>query len=134
MNSDGMDATCTSGVGSRILLVEDEAVVRDFAAHALRHFGYEIVDVESAEEAIEMLDDDDAEFDMVFSDVVLPGKSGIELAEEIRARGSDVRMLLASGYPDRRVASSHPQELGIPFLCKPYSIRGLLESVREVLR
>jgi len=133
MSSDGMDTTAASGIGSRILLVEDEGVVRDFAAHALRHFGYEIVDVESAEEAIAVLDDGGAEFDMVFSDVVLPGKSGIELAEEIRARGSDVRMLLASGYPDRRVAGSHPQELGIPFLCKPYSIRGLLECVRDVL-
>ncbi len=132
MSSDGLDTT-TSGIGSRILVVEDETVVRDFATHALRHFGYEIVDVESAEEAIEVLDDDSVEFDMVFSDVVLPGKSGIELAEEIRARGSDVRMLLASGYPDRRVAGSHPQELGIPFLCKPYSIRGLLESVRDAL-
>ncbi len=132
-NSDEMDATGTTGAGSRILLVEDEAVVREFAAHALRHFGYDIVDVESAEEAIRLLDDDDAGFDMVFSDIVLPGKSGIELAEEIRARDTGVRILLASGYPDRRVTRCHPQELGIPFLCKPYSIRGLLESVRDVL-
>ncbi len=133
MRSDGIDEERNTGVGSRILLVEDETVVRDFAAHALRHFGYEITDVESAEEAIELLDGNDADFDMVFSDIVLPGKSGIELAEEIMARGSDVRMLLASGYPDRRASNSHPRELGIPFLCKPYSIRGLLESVRDAL-
>ncbi len=133
MSSEGLDASRTSGVGSRILLVEDEAVVRDFAAHALRHFGYEIVGVESAEQAIELIDSDEAGFDMIFSDIVLPGKSGIELAEEIMARDPKARLLLASGYPDRRVASCHPQELGIPFLCKPYSIRGLLESVRDVL-
>jgi len=132
MSSGGLDAERTLGVGSRILLVEDEAVVRDFASHALRHFGYEIVEAESAEEALEMLERD-AGFDMVFSDIVLPGKSGIELAEEIMAGDSDTRLLLASGYPDRRDANCHPSRMGIPFLSKPYSIRGLLESVREAL-
>ncbi len=121
------------GVGGRILLVEDEETVRGFAAHTLRHFGYEIVDVQSAEEAIDVLSNDSVGFDMVFSDVVLPGKSGIELAEEIMARDPNARLLLASGYPDRRAAAGHPQQMGIPFLSKPYSVRGLLESVRNVL-
>jgi PAS domain S-box-containing protein len=119
--------------GGRILVVEDEETVRGFAAHTLRHFGYEIVDVESAEEAIDVLSNDSVGFDMVFSDIVLPGKSGIELAEEIMARDPGARLLLASGYPDRRTATGHPQQMGIPFLSKPYSVRGLLESVRNVL-
>ncbi|MCK4511174.1 PAS domain-containing protein, partial [bacterium] len=121
------------GAGGRILLVEDEEVVRGFAADTLRHYGYEIIDVGSAEEAIVALSNDSAGFDMVFSDIVLPGKSGIELAEEIMARDPNARLLLASGYPDRRADTSHPQQMGIPFLSKPYTIRGLLESVRNVL-
>ncbi len=119
--------------GGRILLVEDEDAVRGFATDALRHFGYEIVDVASAEEAIEVFSGDSVGFDMVFSDIVLPGKSGIELAEEIMAWDPNARLLLASGYPDRRSATRDPQQMGIPFLSKPYSIRGLLESVRNVL-
>jgi len=127
--SDAPDADA----GGRILLVEDEETVRGFAAHTLRHFGYEIVDVESAEEAIDVLSNDSVGFDMVFSDIVLPGKSGIELAEEIMARDPGARLLLASGYPDRRAAADHPQQMGIPFLSKPYSVRKLLESVRNIL-
>ncbi len=131
MSSDGIDHEKT-GCGSRILLVEDEEAVRDFAAHALRHFGYQIVEAESAEEAIKVLERDDA-FQMVFSDVVLPGKSGIELAEEVMAAGSGIRILLASGYPDCGATGSHPRQMGIPFLSKPYSMRALLESVRAAL-
>ncbi|MCD4690276.1 PAS domain-containing protein, partial [bacterium] len=122
-----------AGLCGRILLVEDEEVVRGFATHALRHFGYDIVEVESAEEAIDVLNNDSVGFDMVFSDIVLPGKSGIELAEEIMARDPNARLLLASGYPDGKTSTGHPLQTGIPFLDKPYSIRGLLESVRDVL-
>lgn len=122
-----------SGVGGRILLVEDEEAVRGFAVRALQRSGYEVVEAQSAEDAMDILSRDQLGFGMVFSDIVLPGKSGIELAQEVAAHHPDARILLASGYPGQTRQAGAPPEIEFPFLGKPYSIRSLLESVRSVL-
>jgi len=118
------------GNGARVLLIEDEEMVRTFAAHALRDSGYEIVDVGTAEEALEILDAE--QFDVVFSDIVLPGKSGVQLAEELTTLRPDVRMLLSSGYPNRESHGLQPREWGFALLDKPYSVKGLLEALHRV--
>jgi two-component system cell cycle sensor histidine kinase/response regulator CckA len=121
------------GAGERILLVEDEELVRELAARVLRSKGYEVVDVRTAEEALESVENDGA-FDLVLSDVVLPGMSGVQLAEVIGERSPGSRVLLCSGYADRRLQWPIIKERGIPFLDKPYSVAELLSSVRGVLQ
>ena len=121
--------------GERILLVEDEDSVRAFATRALTDWGYDILEVASAEEAIETLKGDLLGFDLVFSDIVLPGKSGTQLAEEIHTRDRNARILLTSGYlfPDRYGNDQPSPDTGFPLLKKPYSTRGLRLAIRSAL-
>ena len=129
----GTSEATGSGGGERVLVVEDADVVRSLAVRALEQSGYEVVQAASAEEAMEIVENDRRGFELVFSDIVLPGKSGVELAEEIAAAHPDWRMLLASGYPGRTSGPNDPYENGFPFLAKPYSVRGLVRKVRNVL-
>lgn len=120
------------GNGERILLVEDEWSVRALAAKALRGMGYEVCEACSAEEALDVIEIADG-FDLVFSDVVLPGKSGVQLADELVERDARLPVLLSSGYADRKSQWPVICERGIPFIEKPYSIRDLAERISGIL-
>ena len=115
--------------------MEDEDSVRAFATRALTDWGYDVVEAASAEEALVALESDPSGFDLIFSDIVLPGRSGTQLAEEISARDSDTRILLSSGYffSDESGDDESPPEIGFPFLKKPYSARGLRTAIHEIL-
>ncbi len=82
--------------GLKVLVVEDNAQVRDFAAELLGDLQCEVVAVEDGEQALRRVQSDD--FDLVFSDVVMPGLSGVQLAERIEAERPDLPVLLATGY------------------------------------
>ena len=127
-------AAVPGGTGERILLVEDENVVRDFAVRALKARGYTVVAAETAEEALTMFEREKGAFELVFSDVVLPGKSGVQLVDEILARKPEVPVLLSSGYADRKSQWPVIQERGFHFLQKPYSLIDLLNNIREILQ
>src|SRR5688572_3632835 len=86
----------------RVLLVEDNSHVRDFAHHLLDELGYRVVSAGSAEEALELLETE--RVDLLFSDVVMPGRSGIELARLARQSNPGLPVLLASGYSEEVVA------------------------------
>ncbi len=121
------------GHSERILVVEDEDVVRDFACKALRDTGYDVFDVGSAEEGLEAYKRESGDFDAVFSDVVLPGKSGVQLADELLSLDPELRILLSSGYTDEKSQRTRISEKGLRFLQKPYSLADLLGTMREVL-
>jgi len=129
-------ADSPKGTGQRVLLVEDEEAVRLFASRALSDWGYEVVEAESAEQALDLFSTNPDAFDLVFSDVVLPGRSGTQLAEEVATRKPDLHVLLASGYFfENRGADfvSSIEKIGFPFLDKPYSVRSLREAVHNAL-
>jgi two-component system cell cycle sensor histidine kinase/response regulator CckA len=119
--------------GERVLLVEDEDSVRAFATRALTDWGYDVVEAASAEEALVALDSDPSGFDLIFSDIVLPGRSGTQLAEEVSARNTDTRILLSSGYFFSEGDGESPSEIGFPLLKKPYSARGLRTAIHDIL-
>ncbi len=119
--------------GEKVLLVEDEDSVRAFATRALTDWGYDVVEAASAEEALVALESDPSGFDLIFSDIVLPGRSGTQLAEEISSRYTDTRILLSSGYFFSDGDDESPSEIGFPLLKKPYSARGLRTAIHEVL-
>ena len=73
-------------------------------------------------------------FDLVFSDVVLSGKSGVQLAEEIGSLSPSTSVLLTSGYTDERSQLAEIRRRNIPFLQKPYALGDLLLAVGEALR
>jgi PAS domain S-box-containing protein len=125
--------TAQSGRGERILLVEDEPSVREFAVGALEDNGYHIVAAESAEQALELFDREEGGFDLVFSDVVLPGKSGVVLVDELLTRAPDLGVLLSSGYTDQKSQWPQIRDRGYAFLQKPYELKSLLETIRKCI-
>jgi PAS domain S-box-containing protein len=117
-----------------ILLVEDDSLVRTYAAAQLRSLGYRVVAAENAQLAIEAVEAG-CEPDLLFTDMIMPGgMNGRDLAEHLRRRQPGLKVLYTSGYahgaidgrPDRTGTVRH-------LLGKPYRRRGLATKVREVL-
>ncbi len=122
-----------AGNGERILLVEDHLNVRSFAARTLREYGYMVVEAEHAIEALSRFNRDGGNYNLLFSDVVLPGKNGFLLAEELAGLNPRIKVLLTSGYTGARSQIDTIMEKRYPFLQKPYSMNDLLESVYSTL-
>ena len=89
--------------GLKVLLVEDNSQVRDFAAALLEDLHCEVTTAEEGAEAISLLRSQ--KFDLVFSDVIMPGMGGLELAQQIEAERPDMPVLLATGYSDELLSS-----------------------------
>jgi len=112
-----------------VLVVEDNAEVGKFATDALAELGYGTTLVNNASHALEELSVDADRFDVVFTDVVMPGMTGIELAQEICRRYVDLPVVLTSGYSH---VLSQNGSFGFELLEKPYSIDQLSRVLRKV--
>jgi CheY-like chemotaxis protein len=121
------------GHGERILLVEDEGVVREMAERALTGRGYSVSPAKNAAEAQEIFESERVRFDLVFSDVVLPDGSGFDLAERLLSFEPELSVLLTSGYADRELTGSTIEDRRYNFLEKPYELADLLRAVGEAL-
>ena len=121
------------GLGKGVLLVEDEPGVRSLAALVLQSAGYTVFACESAPLAKTLFAREGTHIDLLFSDVVLVGQNGIELAHELRNLRPGLPVLLCSGYADDSVRWESIQKEGFHFLPKPYPTVKLLTSVREIL-
>src|SRR4051812_27242309 len=91
---------------ARILLVDDDDVVRRTVARGLGMYGFDVVCVSSGEEALQTIEREPHRFDLVISDVFMRGMSGVALAERIKLRDDETRVLLISGYPGSHFADS----------------------------
>jgi two-component system NtrC family sensor kinase len=125
------DAPPLDGHGMTVLVVEDNPEVGKFAADALNVLGYTAILVSNATHALEELSANADRFDVVFTDVVMPGMSGIELAQEIRRHHADLPVVLASGYSH---ALSEYGSTGYELLQKPYSADQLARVLNRLGR
>jgi PAS domain S-box-containing protein len=116
-----------------ILLVEDEADVREVAREILTHVGYTVLEASSAEEAAVMYALHGKKIDLVLTDVIMPATSGPALAERFRAASMDVPFLFMSGYAADMLDSGGIAAPDVPFLAKPFTVDRLLSKVRDVL-
>ena len=116
-----------------ILFVEDDQGVREFATDALRALGYSIYEAEHAQEALRLIDEENIQFDLLVTDVVMPGMSGKELADAIRLKRKDQNVLFASGYTRSNIVHGGILDEGVNFIHKPYSVRDLSEKIRMIL-
>ncbi|HEX8643959.1 MAG TPA: PAS domain S-box protein [Allosphingosinicella sp.] len=117
------------GEGRTVLLVEDNDHVRDFAEQLLADLGYEVLAAASADEALALLETRHA--DIVFSDIVMPDKSGLDLARELRRQRPDLPVVLATGYSAEIVSGD---TAGFEILNKPYGADTLGEALASALR
>jgi CheY-like chemotaxis protein len=112
-----------------VLVVEDEPAVRDMTIQVLRRAGWTVTAVGSGTEALTLVDTRAQPFDAVVSDVVMPGISGIELAERVLDRQPGLRVVLLSGYTAETLDLARVMERGVRFVPKPLSSRDLLAAL-----
>ncbi|MEI2720539.1 MAG: ATP-binding protein [Gemmatimonadales bacterium] len=117
----------------RILLVEDDAAVLLATASVLRRLGYQVVEAAGPEAALAVADDAAQPFDLVLSDVVMPGMGGRQLLDRLRIGRPALRVLLMSGYAGDMVAERGVRDGTIPFIEKPFTLRTLAGAIRRVL-
>lgn len=116
-----------------ILLVDDEDLVRVMTASMLRRLGYEVEAAQSCRDALLRIERNPGAFDLVLTDVVMPGMNGHELMTQVRERGIDLPFLFASGYTAGGIHTDFVLSEGLNLLTKPYSLKELNDMVREVL-
>jgi PAS domain S-box-containing protein len=117
----------------KILFIDDEDFLVDLAKRMLEKLGYQVVVKQSPMEALEMFKDQPDEFDLVISDMTMPGLTGVELAKQIIAIRSDIPFILCSGY-NEHVSAEKIKGFGIKeFLMKPLEIKVLAKTIRRAL-
>jgi two-component system cell cycle sensor histidine kinase/response regulator CckA len=116
-----------------VLLVEDEAPVRAFAARALRLRGYTVIEAETAEDALATLEDEGLAVDIFVTDVVMPGMDGPTWVRKARKQRPDTRVVFVSGYAEDAFGEGSEAIPNSVFLPKPFSLSELTETVQRQL-
>jgi DNA-binding response OmpR family regulator len=119
--------------GGTILLVEDEAFVREITCEILETAGYRVLKARNAAEADTIFRRYRKIVQLLLTDVVLPGQNGRDLANGLKAMNSALRVICISGYPLNLVTQKRLVEDGMFYLPKPFSAESLLRKVRQVL-
>ena len=122
-----------AGRGESILLVEDEDAVRTLGSRILTEGGYRVTATSRGAEAVRLLEDPRQEFDLLISDVVMPGMRGIELARRAQELRPELPVLMMSGYTTPLAEEDRRAMAAAPLLEKPFSRRDLLGEVRTLL-
>ncbi len=125
--------TIALATGERILLVEDEPVVRQLARRILESSGYLVTEASDGEEAIARLSATDLEIDLVLSDVVMPRMNGKALADQIRKTHPSLPVLLMTGYSHDVLAENLLLDPAYRVVGKPFNRATLLNEVRQVI-
>jgi len=118
---------------ARILVVDDEPVIRRFAARVLEDEGFQVLEAEDGAEALRVLGERLSDVDAVLSDIVMPKVNGVELLQVLTTIRPSLPVLLMSGY-----ANAQLEGMGIAAPCailpKPFAAEQLIEEVRRCLR
>jgi two-component system, cell cycle sensor histidine kinase and response regulator CckA len=122
-----------TSLGERVLLVEDDDTVRDLAKRILTEAGYWVTATSQGSDALRLLEDPRQEFDLLISDVVMPGMRGVELAHRAEQLRPRLPVLMMSGYTTPLSEEDRKAIAEAPLLEKPFSRRDLLGEVRRLL-
>jgi PAS domain S-box-containing protein len=120
----------TTGRGYRVLLVEDNDEVGQFSTELLEDLGYTVRRAAEAAGALKILGENEFAVDLVFSDVIMPGMNGVELAGIIRDRWPGLPVVLTSGYSNVLAENAHH---GFELIQKPYSVESLSRILRKAI-
>jgi two-component system cell cycle sensor histidine kinase/response regulator CckA len=116
-----------------ILLVEDEAPVRAFAARALRLRGYSVLEADCAEAALDLLSDTELHVDLFVTDVIMPGMDGPTWVRKALKMRENTRVVFVSGYAEDAFNDGQPRVPNSVFLPKPFSLNALTQTVQAQL-
>ena len=115
----------------RILLAEDDDSLRAFLSRALQRAGYDVTACADGEEALAVLDD--AQWDLLLTDIVMPGIDGIELARRAAARQDDLRIMFITGFAAVALAAGERAPAGAKVLSKPIHLREIVAEVERMM-
>jgi nitrogen-specific signal transduction histidine kinase len=121
-----------NGRGETILVVEDDEGVRQYASEILRDLNYQVIEAKDASSALRLVDAGKS-FDMLLTDVVLPGKNGRELADEIERRRAGTKVIFMTGYSRNAIVHHGRLDRGTELITKPLVERVLARKIRQVL-
>jgi two-component system cell cycle sensor histidine kinase/response regulator CckA len=116
-----------------ILLVEDEAPVRSFAARALTMRGYSVLEAPGGEEALEIVRKHEGTIHLVVTDVMMPGMDGPTMVRAVRRLRPEVQVIFMSGYAEEVFRKNDENAADLHFLPKPFGIKQLAAKVKDVL-
>ncbi len=122
-----------TGKGAEVLLVEDEDSVKNLFVRILTENGYKVTTTTTLEEARKAFEARNGAFTLLLADLALPDGSGIDLANELRARNSDLAVVLTSGYTDQAGLLRDFGDQGFEFVAKPFSVVELLRTLARVI-
>ncbi|MGQ9525847.1 MAG: response regulator, partial [Armatimonadota bacterium] len=116
-----------------VLIVEDEDTVRFLARQVLEAHGYTVLTAESGADALTVSDEHSGTIHLLLTDVVMPGLSGKELADELCRRRPGLQVLYMSGYTDNAIVHHGVLDAGIAYIQKPFAPMVLATKVRSIL-
>jgi PAS domain S-box-containing protein len=136
--SDEESAVPPSGVESSpheetILVVEDDDDVRAYTVDCLRELGYRVLEAHDGPAALRLFERQEQPIDLLFTDVVMPGMTGRELADAARKRQRRLRVLYTSGYTRNAIVHAGRLDPGVDVIAKPFTFEDLAEKVRDML-
>jgi CheY-like chemotaxis protein len=130
--ADALDLAPQGDGRELVLVVEDEAVVRQLSVEALQELGYRVLEADGGEAALKLLDAN-ADIALMFTDVVMPGMNGRKLADEALRRRPALKVLFTTGYTRNAVVHNGVLDPGVHLIGKPFTMEELASRIREVL-
>jgi two-component system cell cycle sensor histidine kinase/response regulator CckA len=115
-----------------IMVVDDEEVIRNMVKDFLSDKGYEIIIASNGPEALEKFRQNEGKVDLVLLDMVLPGKSGMEILEDLRQINPRVKAIMTSGY-SRDITENNLDKDITSFMQKPFRIATLIQKIKELM-
>jgi two-component system, cell cycle sensor histidine kinase and response regulator CckA len=116
-----------------VLLVEDEESLRELIREILQASGYEVLEAEDPMKAIETVERHEGAIHLLLTDILMPGMNGPVLAQRVRDRRPDIRVVYMSGHTEDSVAQSGLVEPGALLISKPFTQESLARKLREAL-
>jgi signal transduction histidine kinase/CheY-like chemotaxis protein len=117
----------------RVLVVEDDELVRDFVVRTVRDLGYDVLEAGDGDAAWEIIAAADR-IDLLCTDIMMPGSmNGFDLARRAREQRPDLRLVYMSGYPDKALESAKPTNGNVPYLAKPFRANDLAAGIKRAM-
>ncbi len=122
-----------SPAAETILVVEDDDDVRTYTLECLRELGYRVLEAHDGPSALRLIERQEAPLDLLFTDVVMPGMTGRELADAAREHQPNLKVLYTSGYTRNAIVHGGRLDAGVEMIAKPFTYAALAQKIRDVL-
>ncbi len=137
ISEDKQPASDLTGAAT-IMLVEDETPVRIFAARALRNKGYEVLEADCGENALEVFEEKGDSVDIIVTDVIMPGMNGPTMVDTLEKKYPEklktIKVIFISGYAEDAFLDTYGTEREFNFLPKPFTLKQIASKIKEVLQ